>query len=258
MTHSPAFQFYPDDFRGSGKVGTMTTEEVGAYVLLLCLDWNATGFAYDEEELARWCVLPRAKFRKAWVRVGRCFVERDGRLYNPRLEREREKQARYSRSMSENGRKGGRGKADAKPDESRGLTDRKPQESTPFPSPTPVTTTTKATTPRRNGASSGLGFSLAPYIDVHREIFPDSDPPGGRYGRVFKRLETKHGRDETLRRFRICLARKGTFATPEELSAHWSEYNAEDADRDIENPVADGWFTDAGDQLTSRRNHHHA
>ena len=56
MSHkSPAFQFYPDDFLGSGKVGTMTTDEVGAYTLLLCLEWNETGFVFDEEELRR-CV----------------------------------------------------------------------------------------------------------------------------------------------------------------------------------------------------------
>lgn len=134
---SPAFQFYPDDFVGSGKVGTMTTEEVGTYTLLLCLDWNETGFVYDEEELARWCKLSRAKFRKAWVRVSRCFVERDGRLFNPRLEAERTKQAEWR----EKSRKGGiaSGEARAKGGSTTLEPDGQANGNTPSPSPTPVT-----------------------------------------------------------------------------------------------------------------------
>jgi len=114
MNKSPAFQFYPDEFIGSGKVGTMTVEEIGAYTLLLCLEWSETGFVYDEEELSRWCRLSPARFRKAWVRISRCFVERDGRLYNPRLDAEREKQrvwreksAKGGRTSAEHRRKGG-------------------------------------------------------------------------------------------------------------------------------------------------------
>jgi hypothetical protein len=78
--------------------------------------------------------------------------------------------------------------------------------------------------PARPVARPSSGFDLAPYIDAHREAFPGSTPPAGRYGRVFKQLEAAHGRDEVLRRFRICLAVKRTFGTPEELAAHWSEY----------------------------------
>ena len=34
----PAFQFYTDDFLGG--VSDMTQAEVGAYILLLCAQWN--------------------------------------------------------------------------------------------------------------------------------------------------------------------------------------------------------------------------
>jgi uncharacterized protein YdaU (DUF1376 family) len=37
---APAFMFYPDDFTSDGKVEAMTTEEVGAYLLLLCKAWR--------------------------------------------------------------------------------------------------------------------------------------------------------------------------------------------------------------------------
>jgi len=83
--------------------------------------------------------------------------------------------------------------------------------------------TTSARKPPRGGKRPS-GFSLAPYIDAHREAFPGSDPPAGRYGKVFKKLEAKHGPAETLRRWRICLAAKGTFASPDELSSHWPVY----------------------------------
>lgn len=95
MTHSPAFQFYPEDFMGSGVVGLSSVEEVGIYVLLLNLDWIETGFVFDESRLARWCRVSRPKFRAAWAHLGSKFPVRDGRHFNPRLEAERVKQAKF-------------------------------------------------------------------------------------------------------------------------------------------------------------------
>lgn len=92
---SPAFQIYVNDFLGSAKVGMMSTEEVGAYMLLLFLDWQEDGFVYDPKRLAKWCRLSPRSFARAWEQVGQCFTERDGRLYNPRLQAEREKQAAW-------------------------------------------------------------------------------------------------------------------------------------------------------------------
>lgn len=148
MPASPAFQFYPDDFLGSGKVGTMTLRELGAYTMLLCLDWNEVGFVYDEEELARWCRCTRKDFRAVWPRVSRCFVERGGRLYNPRLEAEREKQRVWREKSAKGGRRSGEvrskggssvvGRVVEPPNE--------PNTNTPSPSPTPVTTTASSST----------------------------------------------------------------------------------------------------------------
>jgi hypothetical protein len=80
-----------------------------------------------------------------------------------------------------------------------------------------------ATTSPREAAGA---FKLAPYLDAYFAVFPDSSPPASRFGKIFKRLEAKHGAPETLRRWRICLGAKGTFATPEELGAHWPGYEA--------------------------------
>lgn len=142
MNKSPAFQFYPDDFLGSGKVGTMTVEEIGVYTLLLCLDWNECGFVYDEEELARWCRCKQQQFVRAWRRVSRCFVERDGRFFNPRLDAEREKQRQWREKSSKGGKtsaehRGKGGSTTAPPEAKGGSTVVQPEGNTPFPFPTP-------------------------------------------------------------------------------------------------------------------------
>lgn len=109
---SPAFQFYPSDFM-TGAPARMTPEETHVYVWLLCLDWETIGFKFDEKSLAHYCRLTRPRFRKAWATVSASFVERDGRMYNPRLERERKKQEAWRKKSSEGGhrsaakRKGG-------------------------------------------------------------------------------------------------------------------------------------------------------
>ena len=53
----PYFPFYPDDFACDGKVEAMTTEEVGAYTLLLCKAWreDPPGSIPDDDRVrARW------------------------------------------------------------------------------------------------------------------------------------------------------------------------------------------------------------
>lgn len=92
MSKAPAFQFYPGDFV-SGSVGLMTPEEVGVYTLLLCLDWNQTGFVYDVQKLARWCRTTPKRFATVWETVGPNFTKSDGRFYHPRLQQERLDQA---------------------------------------------------------------------------------------------------------------------------------------------------------------------
>lgn len=106
MGKSPAFQLYVDDLLGSGTVQAASTEEIGAYILLMCYDWQEVGFVYDEERLAHVCRLPVQRFRKAWSHLSPKFPERDGRRFNPRLEKERTKQATWALRASEKGRKG--------------------------------------------------------------------------------------------------------------------------------------------------------
>ena len=95
---SPAFRFYADDF----LAGTleMTQEEVGAYIRLLCHQWNRGSIPVEPEKQQRLAggsvsadVL--AKFPR----------DENGLLKNQRLEREREKQSQFSESQRLKGKK---------------------------------------------------------------------------------------------------------------------------------------------------------
>ncbi len=98
----PAFQFYADDFLGG--VADMTQAEVGAFMLLLCYQWNRGEIPSDPARaalIAKGEVTPHvlAKFP-------------DGK--NPRLEIEREKQAEFRRKCSEAGRRSVEGRLEGR------------------------------------------------------------------------------------------------------------------------------------------------
>lgn len=156
---SPAFQFYPDDFLGSPKVAVMTPQEIGVYVLLLCMDWNGVGFVHNAKLLARYCRMTESEFETAWDVVQHCFEERGGRWYNPRLERERVKQAEFRSRQS------AAGKASAAARLSQRSTDVEPALKFPSPSPSPSPVTTQLPTtpllPQPPAKATGGGWPAA-------------------------------------------------------------------------------------------------
>lgn len=88
MSASPAFQFYPEDF--TGGTSDFTQQELGAYILLLCHQWNHGSAPVEPERqqiVARGPVSDHvlAKFKLC----------PDGVLRNERMELERKKQAHY-------------------------------------------------------------------------------------------------------------------------------------------------------------------
>ncbi len=107
MNKSPAFQFYPKDFIMDDKVAVMNLEQIGAYIKLLCYCWNNNGLPTDEEELKEMCGNPE-NWEKIWKKVGRCFYENNGKLYNKRLDKEREKQKFWKEKSKEGGIKSGK------------------------------------------------------------------------------------------------------------------------------------------------------
>jgi len=93
----PAFQFYADDFLG-GTI-TMSHEERGFYILLLCLQWTQGGI--DPDDFSR---LGKAIAVPSLTHVKRKFkLEADGKLRNERLEAERRKQSDFRENRSKSG-----------------------------------------------------------------------------------------------------------------------------------------------------------
>lgn len=92
---APAFQFYADDFLAGTM--TMTNEERGAYISLLCLQWSK-GFV-TELDIQRICLgmpthcqgICQSKFE----------IGEDGNYRNRRLEKERDKQKERSEKQRE-------------------------------------------------------------------------------------------------------------------------------------------------------------
>jgi uncharacterized protein YdaU (DUF1376 family) len=96
MNKPPAFQFYADDF----LAGTfdMTTAEVGAYIRLLCHQWNRGSIPVEPEKqqrLAGGSVSDdvRSKFKRG----------KDGLMRNERMELERQKLDAYREQQRKKG-----------------------------------------------------------------------------------------------------------------------------------------------------------
>lgn len=105
---SPAFQFYPKDFLTDGQVASMTLDELGAYMKLLCLCWLDQSLPDEPRRLAVMVGTSPDHFAALWPQLRPCFVVReDGRLTQPRLDRERLKQAEFRAEQALKGAKGG-------------------------------------------------------------------------------------------------------------------------------------------------------
>lgn len=95
---SPAFQFYPGDWLSSPAVMLMTPEHEGAYIRLLCYDWMSDGIPDCDQSLAALSRLGEGWFKGGSTVLKRCFNQhptKAGFLTNPRLQKEREKQAEW-------------------------------------------------------------------------------------------------------------------------------------------------------------------
>ena len=111
MASLPYFKFYPAGFMGSGKVQIMHPAEKGIYISLLCYEWQEGPLPDDSARLGRIAGASSREMKEAWPSVRACFsIDENGRLYHPRLERERDEAAiamERRAKMAEGGRKGG-------------------------------------------------------------------------------------------------------------------------------------------------------
>ena len=102
VNHPPAFLFYPDDFSSDGKVEAMTTEEVGAYILLLCKSWREKppgSLPSDDPTLARWARLPLDRWLVCRPGVLAAYTfGTDSRWHQKRLRHEYDKLISFRKS----------------------------------------------------------------------------------------------------------------------------------------------------------------
>lgn len=165
---SPAFQFYPKDFV-TGTV-TLTTEEVGAYILLMCHCWDNGSVPPDVNTLARIARLSPSRMRRTWdVLVTKFTATGDGRYTQPRLERERQKQADYRRKQSDKGKASANRRAtDRQPDGNRGSTAVQPE---PQPEPNSPISNLQSASPDSRQRKTRAGEFCAWYAEKHYELF---------------------------------------------------------------------------------------
>jgi len=97
MKNPPSFQFYPQDFLADLNVRDMSDRELGGYIRLLCHCWIEDGLPADGTSR-----VVEGYFKKSPT-VARCFVEKDGKYRNLRLDLEREKQRQWRDKCSKGG-----------------------------------------------------------------------------------------------------------------------------------------------------------
>jgi uncharacterized protein YdaU (DUF1376 family) len=125
---APAFQFYADDFL-AGTI-TMTNEERGAYIALLCIQWSKESLT--ENDFQRVCAgMPPHSQR---ICQSKFQIDAEGNYKNQRLETEREKQVQYRKKQTDNANKRWLGNATAY---ATALPADMPNACSPSPSPSP-------------------------------------------------------------------------------------------------------------------------
>lgn len=135
----PAFQFYADDFLAG--TFSMSNEERGLYITLLCRQWTQGHVTPDEVlRLGSTTVQPSVNHV-----LTKFVADSDGNLKNHRLEAERDKQTAFRALQSQ------KGKASAKARFNHGSTTVQPsgapKVNSPSPSPSPSTSLTESATP---------------------------------------------------------------------------------------------------------------
>lgn len=133
---APAFQFYADDFLAGTM--TMTNEERGAYISLLCLQWSK-GFV-TELDIQRICLgMPT---HSHGICQSKFQLGDDGHYRNQRLEVERSKQKERSQKQTDIANLRWKKDANAMPthyqEDAKAYAESVPEVCSPSPTPSPI------------------------------------------------------------------------------------------------------------------------
>ena len=102
---APAFQFYPKDYMSDINVQLMALEERGAYLQLMCHEWEENGLPIDDDDLSILSGLGKKWFGKSGDKIKKCFTIKKDKLIHPRLEKERKHQKAWRKKCSDAGKK---------------------------------------------------------------------------------------------------------------------------------------------------------
>ena len=103
--NAPSFQFYPKDFLSDPDVAQMNMAQKGAYIVLLSYQWLNDGLPKSTSYI-RNLLGNTPKWKSLWEGIEHKFVEIDGKLYNKRLYKEKQKQIDHRKTASKAGKKG--------------------------------------------------------------------------------------------------------------------------------------------------------
>ncbi|NOS67941.1 MAG: DUF1376 domain-containing protein [Candidatus Peribacteraceae bacterium] len=103
MNKSPAFQFYPKDWLSDANVVSMTNEQKGIYITLLCHCWLEGSIPSDVSALSRLCGVQVDRMKKLWPEIERCFKQKGDGFIHYRLVQEGLKQKLWREKSSAGG-----------------------------------------------------------------------------------------------------------------------------------------------------------
>lgn len=103
MSATPWMPFYPADYLADTR--RLTTEQHGAYLLLLMDSWSSGALPDDDAVLARVAGLDAESWARARQALAGYFAIADGKWVHARIEREREHAQAHAQASSSRGKK---------------------------------------------------------------------------------------------------------------------------------------------------------
>lgn len=173
MSATPFMQLYVADYLGDTR--HLTTEQHGAYLLLLMAMWRAGGkLPADDEKLARIAGLALARWKRTCGDVMAFFTLVNGEITQKRLAAEIKKSQEKSQKRAEAGRLGGQAKSLKNNDEAEANATVLPQHSSDTRSHIEEPSVPSSSSFHSDDPSSARGRDVAPKL----ELLPPAEPFG--------------------------------------------------------------------------------
>lgn len=195
MSNTPFMQFYPGDYLG--KTMDLTTEQHGAYLLILMTMWQHDAkLPNDPKKLARIARLTPAKFAAVWSEISRFFEVEGDAITNPRMTKERKKAAEKSQKRATAGSAGGKAKA---------LKDQESRLANAMPLPCHSPDTRDKSIPEANASGRDASESADPkkeFWDKAKAFLSKNGIPQSQSGSFIGKCLKQHGLDRTREAFK--------------------------------------------------------